>query len=252
MPPRLSPTAVSTFKECPQLFLFRNMWKLPEPPSAVLHKGILVHSALEKVFEKRAQDRAAALHDVLRDEWRRARVKPGASGTPLVDALFGTVDEERQWGNECLRLLDNWLQEEDPAAMPLGEPVANEAWLSANIPTAGHSLDGKALPPLKMVGKVDRLDALADGVVIVDYKTGKAPKQYSPQMNAEIKHKNFFQLRCYALLIARGGLPTAVASKANAKARMLATRLRLLYLAESCDGGGATAIEEDLPPVSGK
>ena len=35
MPPRLSPTAAATFRDCPQLYLFRNLWRLPEPPSKV-------------------------------------------------------------------------------------------------------------------------------------------------------------------------------------------------------------------------
>ena len=69
MPARLSPTAISTFRECPQLFLFRSLWKLPEPPSAVLAKGILVHTALENVFKLPPSERAARLHDTLRDEW---------------------------------------------------------------------------------------------------------------------------------------------------------------------------------------
>ena len=35
MPARLSPTAIMTFRECQQLFLFRHLWKLPEPPRLV-------------------------------------------------------------------------------------------------------------------------------------------------------------------------------------------------------------------------
>jgi hypothetical protein len=35
MPKRLSPSAVSAFRDCAQSFLFRNLWKLPEPPSKV-------------------------------------------------------------------------------------------------------------------------------------------------------------------------------------------------------------------------
>jgi putative RecB family exonuclease len=249
MPPRLSPTAVSTFKECPQLFLFRNLWKLPEPPSSVLTKGILVHSALEKVFELPAAERSAKLHDVLRSEWRVQRMRPPrGSETPLVDLLFDTVDEERKWGQECLALLDNYLAFEDPAALPLGEPFANEAWLSAKLPTTAFA--SQNLPPLTMVGKVDRLDKLPGGsggrsaepgLVIVDYKTGKAPSlKYSEQMNQEIRSKNFFQLRCYALLLARGGL-----SIGGGKSQ-LARQLRLLYLGDGPDGG-ATPLDDELP-----
>lgn len=236
LPSRLSPTAVSTFRECPQLFLFRNLWKLPEPPSKVLVKGSLVHAALEKVFELPPKQRRASLHDVLRNEWRVERKRPRNA------ALFTSRDEERTWGLECLHLLDNYLAAEDPAALPHGEPLAHEAWLKAELPgAAGQS------SALTMVGKVDRLDLLDGpllGVTIVDYKTGKAPSgKYSPAMNAEIRRKNFFQLRCYALLLCRGDPPRNLRDSTH----LLKTRrLRLLYLGDGVDGG-ATAVEEDLP-----
>ena len=173
MPPRLSPTAVSNFRECPQLFLFRNMWKLPEPPSKALTKGVLVHAALEKVFELPPEQRRAELHDVLRGVWARERREPRNA------ALFCSRDDEREWGLECLHLLDNYLRAEDPAALPGGEPVAIEAWLSAEIAGSGGEL-----PPLKVVGKVDRIDREAGGVAIVDYKTGRAPSgKYSRAVN---------------------------------------------------------------------
>jgi len=253
LPPRLSPTAVSAFKECPQLFLFRNLWKLPEPPSPVLTKGILVHSALEKVFELPPAERKARLHDVLRDEWRAQRSKPPRGredDTPLVDLLFATREEERKWGQECLALLDNYLAAEDPAALPLGEPLAHEAWLSATLDTESHAPGSQRLPPLAMVGKVDRLDCSSadgdQGLVIVDYKTGRAPEQkYSALTNWRIRRKNFFQLRCYALLLARGGLDAGGAPAESGP--RLARKLRLLYLADGADGG-ATSIEEALPP----
>ena len=171
MPPRLSPTAVSNFKECPQLFLFRNMWKLPEPPSKVLAKGILVHLALEKVFELPPERRRTELHDVLRGVWSAERKEPRNA------VLFESRADEREWGLQCLHLLDNYLLEEDPAALPSGEPLVTEAWLSAELAPASSDV-----PALKVVGKVDRLVRVDGGLVIVDYKTGKAPsaRKYTP------------------------------------------------------------------------
>jgi len=107
MPPRLSPTAAATFRDCPQLYLFRNLWRLPEPPSKVLEKGSLVHAALEKVFEAPPEERAGRLHDVLRDEWRKKRREAPRSGTAssLVEALFASVEEDRACGLEGLLLV---------------------------------------------------------------------------------------------------------------------------------------------------
>jgi putative RecB family exonuclease len=259
MPPRLSPTAISAFKECPQMFLFRNLWRLPEPPSKVLTRGILVHSALENMFKLPPEERASRLHDTLRDEWRAERIKPSNAG------LFATREEERAWGLECLRLLDSYLQFEDPARLPSGEPLATESWLSAVL---GGSTGG-----VKLVGKIDRLDRVDTGgsggaagggggdgdgggaqrrpppgsVAVVDYKTGKAPSQkYSAAVNERIRSDAFFQLRCYALLLARGAPPRELSGKVDATAAK-ARRLRLLYLGESEVGGGATALDEELP-----
>ena len=72
MPARLSPTAATAFRECQQLFLFRNMWKLPEPPSAVLVKGTLVHDTLEKMFELEPQA-FSRRRRVCRDEVTRGK-----------------------------------------------------------------------------------------------------------------------------------------------------------------------------------
>ncbi|EOD15084.1 hypothetical protein EMIHUDRAFT_246142 [Emiliania huxleyi CCMP1516] len=86
------------------LYLFRNLWRLPEPPSKVLEKGSLVHAALEKVFEAPPEERAGRLHDVLRDE--REAPKSGTAPS-LVEALFASVEEERAWGLECLLLVED-------------------------------------------------------------------------------------------------------------------------------------------------
>jgi len=153
------------------------------------------------------------------------------------------------------------LRHEDPTAF---EPLNTEGWLSARLEGKGG---GGAVT---LVGKVDRLDRLdtrlgsashvasltaaakpSDGLVIVDYKTGKAPHlKYSPAMNDKIKKANFFQLRCYALLLARGGPPKGFDAQ---RAAPLARTLRLLYLADGGEGKadreGATAVEEELPPL---
>lgn len=167
MPKRLSPTAVTAFRECAQSFLFRNLWKLPEPPSKVLEKGIVVHDALERIFAVPAAERRARLHDTLRDVWRERRSEE------LVTSLFDSREEEREWGLECLKLLDNYLAAEDPEALTMGEPLAREAWASAVLAPA----EG-LVPELSMVGRIDRIDRSmgAEGssmIDIIDYKTGR-------------------------------------------------------------------------------
>ena len=70
----VSPTAATTFLECEQLFLFRNLWRLPEPPSPALVRGSLVHSVLEHMFDGQKRSKEE-LQDAFRDEWRSVRDK---------------------------------------------------------------------------------------------------------------------------------------------------------------------------------
>ncbi|NLG21049.1 MAG: PD-(D/E)XK nuclease family protein, partial [Actinomycetales bacterium] len=50
MTPALSPSRASDFMQCPLLYRFRVIDRLPEPPSAAAARGTLVHAALERVF----------------------------------------------------------------------------------------------------------------------------------------------------------------------------------------------------------
>src|SRR5437867_5315397 len=66
-PPRsLSPSACSSFKECPLAYRFSYIERLPEPPSPWTSKGTLVHRALELLFVRPAHERtlATALSDL--------------------------------------------------------------------------------------------------------------------------------------------------------------------------------------------
>ena len=104
MPSRLSPTAATTFLECEQLFLFRNLWRLLEPPSPALVRGSLVHSVLEHMFDGQKRSKEE-LQDAFRDEWRSVRDKYLSVQPPL----FNTIEEEKTWGTESLGLLENYL-----------------------------------------------------------------------------------------------------------------------------------------------
>lgn len=150
MPKRLSPTAASTFLECEQLFLFRNLWRLPEPPSGALVKGSLVHLVLEKMFEQPAEARTVEfLQDSFREEWRKVRNGYLRAEPPL----FETSAAERDWGLESFSLLENYVGFENPRDADVdGRVVSNEEWLEGRLDVGG------GVPPVKVVGKLDRLD----------------------------------------------------------------------------------------------
>ena len=58
VPRSLSPSKVSTFKDCALAFRFSVIDRLPEPPAPHLVKGTLVHRALEGLFWDHGRGRA--------------------------------------------------------------------------------------------------------------------------------------------------------------------------------------------------
>jgi putative RecB family exonuclease len=181
----LSPSRASDFKTCPQLFRFRAIDRLPEPPSPYQARGTTAHLALQRLFDLPPEQRTPqALYDLFRQAWVEIR------GTEY-EGLFATVEEERAWGLESLQILANYFAVEDPASF---EPLAREMDMT-------EDLDG-----ITIRGILDRMETAPDGsVVISDYKTGKAP----PERYAL---PAFFALKIYALLIRRrtGSTPGAL------------------------------------------
>ena len=171
----LSPSRAGDFKTCPQLFKFRAIDRLPEPTTTYQARGTTAHLALERLYDLPAPERTADhLYQLFRDAWTELR------GTDEYSKLFDDSDMERQWGLESLALLANYFALEDPTEVA---PLHRELDML-------EDLDGMTIR-----GILDRIDETGDGgLVILDYKTGKAPpERYA--MSA------FFALKIYALLI---------------------------------------------------
>lgn len=187
---RVSPSRLSDFKHCPQLFKFRSIDRLPEPPTTHQARGTTAHLALQRLFDLphvlRTPD---ALADLFREAWKEIR-------TEEYPELFTSVEAERAWGLESLAILANYFGLEDPTGVT---PLERELDML-------EEMEG-----VTVRGILDRIDELPNGeLVITDYKTGVAP----PERYAL---PAFFALKIYALLIRKrlGRTPT---------------RLRLLYL----------------------
>tara|TARA_Y100001938_G_scaffold32713_1_gene44806 strand:+ start:1539 stop:2513 length:975 start_codon:yes stop_codon:yes gene_type:complete len=171
----LSPSRASQFKTCPQQFKFANVDKLKEPTNEVQAKGTAVHQALEDLFELPKEDRdTEKLHNLFRAAWTKVR------RTDEHHNLFSSVDEEREWGVDGLKLLNNYMSMEDPKSF---DPLERERWVRGTI------------EDLNLRGILDRMDRNQNGeLIIVDYKSGKAPTE-------KYKEPRFFALKLYALLI---------------------------------------------------
>lgn len=173
-PTQLSPSRALDFQQCPLLYRFRAVDRLPEPSSKAQVQGTLVHSVLERLYEveagRRTPQEALAL---IEPEW--AKLQAGED----VTELFSGLDDESSWLRGVRRLVETYFSMEDPTRL---EPHRTECLVTTTLD------DGTRLK-----GFIDRADVNGDGLVrLVDYKTGKRPpERYSD--------KPIFQMKFYAL-----------------------------------------------------
>ncbi|MGH3562999.1 MAG: RecB family exonuclease [Mycobacterium sp.] len=193
----LSPSRAADFKQCPLLYRFRAIDRLPEPTSPAQLRGSVVHAALEQLYALPAPQRSP--------DTARALVAPAWERLITTEPDLGVVLDSGQRDQllaEARALLSGYYRLEDPRRF---DPQSCEQRVEVEL------ADGTLLR-----GFVDRIDVGAGGELrIVDYKTGKAP----PAARALAEIKALVQMKFYAvaLLRSRGVLPT---------------RLRLIYLAD--------------------
>jgi len=187
-PPRsLSPSKVSSFTDCPLAFRLAYIDAIPQPPFAPAVKGTLVHSALEGLFwNHRPGERSpAAARSELGAAWEELRATKEFLGLGLDPA------GEAELLSEAERLVESYFALEDPDGVrAIGVELGVET-----------DLGGLALR-----GIIDRLDLNDDGgLVVVDYKTGKAPPP-------RFQHARMVGVHLYALLCQRllGRVPDEV------------------------------------------
>ncbi|MFQ5555132.1 MAG: RecB family exonuclease [Acidimicrobiia bacterium] len=169
----LSPSRASDFKQCPQLFKFRAIDRIDVPPTVYQARGTTAHLALQRLFDHPAADRTPELlYDLFRQAWVDLRDEEFAH-------LFEDVEAERSWGIGSMAILANYFGVEDPRTI---EPLHREFDM---LETMGD---------ITIRGILDRIDEDERGLVITDYKTGKAP----PERYAL---SSFFALKIYALLV---------------------------------------------------
>jgi putative RecB family exonuclease len=173
-PAALSPSRAADFMQCPLLYRFRVVDRLPEQRSPAQVRGIVVHAVLERLFGLPAPERV-----------------PGRAHGLLAEIVAELTPEDRSLldGAEAARLVDAYFAMEDPTRL---SPEACEVFLEAELDSG-----------VGLRGYVDRLDVDDAGELrIVDYKTGAAPR-------AVFEARALFQLKFYALVLlrSRGVLP---------------------------------------------
>lgn len=183
--PGLSPSRANDFTQCPLLFRYRVVDRLPEPPSSAAARGTLVHSVLERLYDAPLGERTPDLaQGLLPTEWTKLQ-----EARPEYGELFSTADETQAWLASAGKLVSTYFTLEDPNRL---EPESREMFVESQ-------LDGGPL----LRGIVDRIDVAPNGAVrVVDYKSGKSPRQ-------GYEGSAVFQMRFYGLVLwrERGEIP---------------------------------------------
>ncbi len=197
--PALSPSRAGDFKQCPLLYRFRAIDRLPERPTRAQVRGTVVHAVLERLYELPTAERVpAAARALVGPVWEELC----AQVPELVGQLFeGAQDDELEsWLESAGLLLESYFRLEDPRRL---QPEARELLVETELESG-----------LLLRGYIDRLDVAPDGQIrVVDYKTGAAPREVA-------EARALFQMKFYALALLqlRGVVPS---------------QLRLLYLADA-------------------
>ncbi|MCC7078369.1 MAG: PD-(D/E)XK nuclease family protein [Acidimicrobiia bacterium] len=175
-PITLSPSRMSDFKLCPQLFKFRAIDRLPDTPSEPALRGTAVHAALEALFTLPPTARVTpAAIDLLDRAWA------GLVDAEIRAQLFPDPATEAASRDRAREHVEMWFTLEDPTRL---EPAGRELRLRSDIGGG-----------IAVQGIIDRLDRTPTGDwVISDYKCGRTPE-------LERSLSSFFGLDVYALLL---------------------------------------------------
>ena len=145
---RLSPSQADAYATCPRRYALERRLRLGDAASPYAQFGSLVHKVLELAERRilgtgRVHADIADVLEILREVWATADF-----GTPELDAA--------------------WLKQAEEGLTKL-----YEQWPSDGIPVELETQVDSEVAGIPWVGVIDRLERTADGLKVVDYKTGK-------------------------------------------------------------------------------
>jgi len=184
----LSVTALNHYLECPNIFLYRSVLRIPDLPQANAEKGTALHNALALVFKSKNRD-FKTIEKILKKK------------------TFEYLDNSLLNKFEIESLKENIEKEIRPIVAGLKELFLSPGKLSAEALSVGEVkislLDGKLIAvPIR--GRLDLVVEGKDNIHVFDYKTKK--KMSEAEIRGKTKNAKgeyLRQLAFYALLLSQ-------------------------------------------------
>ncbi len=163
----LSYSQIQTFLDCPLHYKLKYILKLPTPPSAASSFGTTIHATLKEFYSQNGQKN---ILDIYKKFW----TQDGYNNKSHAEKYFAKGE----------KYLTQFVQNEY-------NPQTNTIMLEEPFTTPLIPQDRSRI--LKIGGKIDRIDLLADGTLeIIDYKTSEKSMEQKAADNS-------LQLSFYAL-----------------------------------------------------
>ena len=154
-PTRLSPSGAGTFVQCPRRWRFRYVDRLADPPGEDALAGSFAHRVLELLMQREPSQRTVEqARAIARAEW------PETEADDDYQALDHDAKESRRFRWKAWTAIEGLWRLEDPATVDVQATEQDVEAELAGVPFRGI---------------VDRIDLHHDGLVVTDYKSGKAP-----------------------------------------------------------------------------
>lgn len=176
----LSYSQIETFKICPLHYKLRYVYNIPTPPTASQSFGTSMHASLKSFYEEvksGVNPTEKMIHKILDQNW--------------IGEGYSDKIHEKKFLEKGKLYLSGFLKESfSPKILPmvLEQPFAIPLFLKKD----------KTVRPIKIGGKIDRVDMLPNGTIeIIDYKTGATiPTQKEVNENLQL---SFYALANYKI-----------------------------------------------------
>jgi DNA helicase-2/ATP-dependent DNA helicase PcrA len=161
-PLQLHPSAVQSYRSCPQRYLFSSLWSLQEGPKATLTFGRVIHATIRRMMAEFKKGNRLPFDEVQRifeAEW---------SAVGFEDDY--QEGEYKKDGLEQLRVFHQTVLEQPLLVLELEK--------SFELPVENNVI---------LKGRIDQVNSLGrSDVEIVDYKTGKAKKDADAKKDLQL------------------------------------------------------------------